>query len=104
MDAFGLILIVTAAILWGATDALIKLFTPPKFNHESRVKNSVSPGLISSLKTNVSRLLEDFLVLVQSPEYILCQVTHMTISTHFISWIIGVCDSSSGFWLQRSRL
>ena len=67
MEKNGLVLIVTTALLWGSTDALIKLFTPPKFKNQRREYNS-------SLKDSVYSLLEDFVALVASPGYLICQV------------------------------
>ena len=35
MEFFGWLLIFCSALLWGGTDALIKLVTPPQFNQQN---------------------------------------------------------------------
>ena len=75
MDSVGIIFIATAAILWGATDALIKLCTPPKFNKEDRIpKVKANSRLVARIKLIIVKLFADFLVLIKSPGYIICQV------------------------------
>ena len=63
MDLLALVLILLSALLWGATDALIKLASPPQLLREPRHDDT------SSLR----RLGLDFLALVQSPAYLACQ-------------------------------
>merc|ERR1740128_681572 len=57
MDVLSLALMLLAAVLWGATDSLIKLFAPPQLKSRSAGGN----------------VLPDFLALVQCPGYLACQ-------------------------------
>ena len=92
MDGVGILFIATAAILWGATDALIKLYTPPKFNKEDHIqKDKANSSLAARIKRIIVKLFADFLVLLKSPGYIICQVLFLMKYQSFSIKCLALC-------------
>ena len=74
MDMFGWLLVLICAVLWGATDALIKKVSPPQIKKDIKVRQK--GGLIERGKNHIKKLTQDFVALILCPGYLMCQVGH----------------------------
>jgi len=62
---WSFLLMVSSALLWGSTDALIKKFAPPQLKRAKKVESGRIYGLV-----------EDLFALLTCPGYLICQVVN----------------------------
>ena len=87
MEWTSVCLILLSALLWGATDALVKLFAPPQLRAERKGG------------WGVGGVLEDFLALVRCPGYLACQVGFPIIEQKITSFLFLFLVWK--FWLPK---
>jgi hypothetical protein len=77
MEPWAYLVLGAAAVLWGASDALMKHFSPYQLNQPRRKKVD---GATSAGSEVVYGLAQDFWCLVRSPGYLACLLANQVTS------------------------